>query len=96
MSIVESVHGHAATESQHSSLENFVYVSTAKQKPPLTVEELENMEKPKVLISGAGIGGLTLAILLKKANIPFLVLEKTHDAKPLGTFKHLTDIIISV
>ncbi|KAG0342742.1 hypothetical protein BG000_001602 [Podila horticola] len=85
MSIVESVQGHAATESQHSSLENPVYVSTAKQKPPLTVEELENMEKPKVLISGAGIGGLTLAILLKKANIPFLVLEKTHDVKPLGS-----------
>ncbi|KAG0035294.1 hypothetical protein BGZ82_005333 [Podila clonocystis] len=31
-----------------------------------TPEEIERLSKPKVLISGAGIGGLTLAILLQK------------------------------
>ncbi|KAF9212614.1 hypothetical protein BGZ59_006516 [Podila verticillata] len=48
-------------------------------------EDLENMEKPKILISGAGLGGLTLAILLKKAKIPFLIFERAHEVKPLGS-----------
>lgn len=51
---------------------------------PLTPEELEELGKPSVLISGGGIGGLTLAILLHKANIPFLVLERATEIKPLG------------
>ncbi|KFH66121.1 hypothetical protein MVEG_08222 [Podila verticillata NRRL 6337] len=62
-----------------------VYFSSAKPKPPLMPEDLENMEKPKILISGAGLGGLTLAILLKKAKIPFLIFERAHEVKPLGS-----------
>ncbi|KAG0349975.1 hypothetical protein BG005_010494 [Podila minutissima] len=56
-----------------------------RSKVPLTPEELETLTKPKVLISGAGLGGLTLAILLHKAKIPFLVLEKAYEVKPLGS-----------
>ncbi|KAF9368360.1 hypothetical protein CPB97_004696, partial [Podila verticillata] len=56
-----------------------------KSRPPLTPEELEEFGKPSVLISGGGIGGLTLAILLHKANIPFLVLERAKEIKPLGS-----------
>lgn len=40
--------------------------------------------KPKVLIAGGGIGGLTLAILLKKAGVNFEVLERAREVKPLG------------
>jgi hypothetical protein len=51
---------------------------------PTTAEELEAFSKPSVLISGGGIGGLTMALLLHKANIPFLVLERAKEIKPLG------------
>ncbi|KFH66062.1 hypothetical protein MVEG_08163 [Podila verticillata NRRL 6337] len=43
------------------------------------------LAKPKVLIVGAGIGGLMLAFLLKKGGVPFLVLERAHEVKPLGS-----------
>ncbi|KAF9320282.1 hypothetical protein BG003_006672 [Podila horticola] len=52
---------------------------------PTTAEELEAVNKSSVLISGGGIGGLTLALLLHKANIPFLVLERAKEIKPLGS-----------
>lgn len=42
------------------------------------------LTKPRVLIVGAGIGGLMLAFLLKKGGVPFLVLERAHEVKPLG------------
>ncbi|KAG0325825.1 hypothetical protein BG000_001653 [Podila horticola] len=43
----------------------------AKPGLSFTPEETERLSKPKVLISGAGIGGLTLAILLQKGGIPY-------------------------
>ncbi|KAG0285514.1 hypothetical protein BGZ96_010253 [Linnemannia gamsii] len=41
--------------------------------------------KPKVLIVGAGIGGMALGILLHKAKIPFEIYERATVVKPLGT-----------
>ncbi|KAG0010446.1 hypothetical protein BGZ82_003454, partial [Podila clonocystis] len=55
-----------------------------KARMPTNAEELEAVSRPSVLISGGGIGGLTLALLLHKANIPFLVLERAKEIKPLG------------
>ncbi|KAG0029858.1 hypothetical protein BGZ81_003348 [Podila clonocystis] len=43
-----------------------------------------DQSKPRVLIAGAGLGGLTLAILLKKAGIPFDVFDRQQEFKPLG------------
>ncbi|KAG0360521.1 hypothetical protein BG005_010545 [Podila minutissima] len=62
-----------------------VYKSTAKTRAPLTAEDWANMKKPKVLIVGAGIGGLMLANLLQKGNIPFDIYERANEVKPLGS-----------
>ncbi|MEK6495289.1 FAD-dependent monooxygenase [Myroides odoratimimus] len=37
-----------------------------------------------IAIIGAGIAGLTMAIALKRANIPFVVYESTKEIKPVG------------
>ncbi|KAF9120050.1 hypothetical protein BGW39_011704 [Mortierella sp. 14UC] len=42
-------------------------------------------KRPKVLIVGAGLGGLTLGMLLHKANIPFEIYERAAEVKPLGS-----------
>lgn len=40
--------------------------------------------RPKVLIAGGGLGGLTMGMLLHKAGIPFEIYERAADVKPLG------------
>ncbi|KAK3805681.1 MAG: hypothetical protein JOS17DRAFT_615596 [Linnemannia elongata] len=42
-------------------------------------------KRPKVLIVGAGLGGLTLGMLLHKTNIPFEIYERAAVVKPLGS-----------
>ncbi|KAF9352884.1 hypothetical protein BGX26_009322 [Mortierella sp. AD094] len=42
-------------------------------------------QRPGVLIIGAGIGGLTLAILLEQLNIPYHIFERAAEVKPLGS-----------
>ncbi len=44
-----------------------------------------NLKRPKVLIVGAGVGGITLAILLERAGVPYDVYERAAEVKPLGT-----------
>lgn len=39
---------------------------------------------PSVLIAGAGLGGLLLAILLEHAKVPYRVLERASSVKPIG------------
>lgn len=43
-----------------------------------------NTKRTKVLIVGAGLAGLTLALLLQKANISYEVFERAQEIKPLG------------
>lgn len=39
---------------------------------------------PSVLIAGAGLGGLLLAILLEHAKVPYRVLERASSVRPIG------------
>ncbi|KAF9919645.1 hypothetical protein FBU30_010715 [Linnemannia zychae] len=51
----------------------------------------EQWAKPKILIAGAGIGGLTLALILEKAGYEYEVYERASEIKPLGaamSFSH--------
>ncbi|KAF9134253.1 hypothetical protein BGX30_012003 [Mortierella sp. GBA39] len=42
-------------------------------------------KRPKVLIIGAGLAGITLAMLLEKTNIPYKIFERAAAVKPLGS-----------
>lgn len=50
------------------------------QEPP----KMKDPGAPTVIIVGAGLAGLTLAILLEKAKIEYLIFEKASEVKPLG------------
>ncbi|KAK3813795.1 MAG: hypothetical protein JOS17DRAFT_821184 [Linnemannia elongata] len=47
--------------------------------------ETTTTEKPKVVIVGAGLGGLMLGTLLERCNIPYVIVEKAAFVKPLGS-----------
>ncbi|KAF9365542.1 hypothetical protein BGX34_009580 [Mortierella sp. NVP85] len=44
-----------------------------------------NPPNVKILIVGAGVGGLTMAALLERAGIDYLVFERAKEIKPLGS-----------
>ncbi|KAF9370495.1 hypothetical protein CPC16_003667, partial [Podila verticillata] len=74
----------APGSSSHSAPQSPQKTTPVKPRLPFNREELDSLSRPKVLISGGGIGGLTLAILLHNADIPFLVLERAKEIKPLA------------
>ncbi|KAG0340460.1 hypothetical protein BG005_003205, partial [Podila minutissima] len=50
----------------------------------------EEAPSPFVLIAGAGLGGLTAAIICEKANINYMVLERAIIVRPLGSAMSLS------
>ncbi|KAF9392198.1 hypothetical protein CPC16_003509 [Podila verticillata] len=57
-----------------------------------TTESRPTPKSPFVLISGAGLGGLTLALLLEQAKINYAVFERAVKVKPLGLLDELLSI----
>ncbi|KAG0099231.1 hypothetical protein BGZ93_008616 [Podila epicladia] len=53
-------------------------------------------KSPFVLIAGAGLGGLTLALLLEQANINYAVFERAAKVKPLGAAIAMTPNILPI
>ncbi|CAO3568037.1 unnamed protein product [Mortierella alpina] len=51
---------------------------------------------PHVLISGAGLGGLFLAILLEEAGISYTIFERSRDIRPIGAIMALSANILPV
>ncbi|KAF9405305.1 hypothetical protein BGZ76_006606, partial [Entomortierella beljakovae] len=45
----------------------------------------ESSDRPFVLIVGAGIGGIMMALLLEQIDIPYHVFERASEVKPLGS-----------
>ncbi|KAF9088224.1 hypothetical protein BGX29_000389 [Mortierella sp. GBA35] len=44
-------------------------------------------KRPKVLIVGAGLGGLTLGMILQKSDIPYEIIERTSEVQPLADLR---------
>ncbi|KAF9123043.1 hypothetical protein BGX30_001639 [Mortierella sp. GBA39] len=59
-------------------------VNHPSQPPPLS-----DGKNPHVMIVGAGVAGLLLAILLDKAGIPYQIYERAKKVKPLGSVMSL-------
>ncbi|OAQ29963.1 FAD/NAD(P)-binding domain-containing protein [Linnemannia elongata AG-77] len=55
--------------------------------PDLMYKQGPNLanKRPKVLIIGAGLAGITLAMLLERTNIPYEIFERAAAVKPLGS-----------
>lgn len=51
---------------------------------------------PHVLISGAGLAGLFLGILLERAGIPFDIYERAEEVKPLGNHNTFVQRSLSI
>jgi len=56
-------------------------------KHPSPIPPISDGLNPHVLIVGAGLAGLLLAILLDKAGIPYEIFERASSVKPLGTME---------
>ncbi|KAG0054780.1 hypothetical protein BGZ83_010456 [Gryganskiella cystojenkinii] len=52
--------------------------------------------RPKVVIAGAGIGGLFLAIVLERAGIPYDIFERASEVKTFGSVMGLSANILPV
>jgi 2-polyprenyl-6-methoxyphenol hydroxylase-like FAD-dependent oxidoreductase len=42
------------------------------------------LQKPEVLIVGAGLAGLMLGMLLERIDVPYQIYERAPTVKPLG------------
>ncbi|KAG0375838.1 hypothetical protein BGX24_008597 [Mortierella sp. AD032] len=55
-----------------------------------TTNTATQAKRPKVLIVGAGLGGLALGAILEKSDTPYEIFERAPQIKPLGSITSLT------
>lgn len=60
------------------------------------IRKMTSQDRPKVIIVGAGLGGVTLGLLLEHAGISYNIFERTTVFKPLGIQDAFTNIIMLV
>ncbi|KAG0376747.1 hypothetical protein BGX24_007293 [Mortierella sp. AD032] len=65
-------------------------------KYPSLPPPLSDGKNPHVMIVGAGLAGLFLAILLEKAGIPYQIFERVKEIQPLGAVMSLNAGILPV
>ncbi|KAI7824105.1 hypothetical protein BC939DRAFT_450580 [Gamsiella multidivaricata] len=66
------------------------------EQPDLSKRPATPNGKPHVLIVGAGLAGLMLALLLEKADIPYQIFERAAKIRPLGSALSLGANILPV
>jgi hypothetical protein len=59
-------------------------LALAANNPDTKKTTMPESDKNRILIVGAGVGGVMLGILLHKAGIPFDIYERAAAVKPLG------------
>lgn len=48
------------------------------------MSDIDDSKPPHVMIVGAGLGGLMLAILLERMGVSYAVYERSAEVRPLG------------
>ncbi|KAG0267946.1 hypothetical protein BGZ95_002696, partial [Linnemannia exigua] len=64
--------------------------------PPSTAASDSTQERLRVLIVGGGIGGLMLGLMLERASIDYVILERSSEIRPLGSAISLNGSVLRV
>jgi ribulose 1,5-bisphosphate synthetase/thiazole synthase len=65
----------------------FLHFSIMEIDPAVTFKwdgKVTHAKRPKVLIVGAGLGGLTLAMILQKSDTPYEIFERATGVQSFG------------
>ncbi|KAF9155700.1 hypothetical protein BG015_008931 [Linnemannia schmuckeri] len=64
--------------------------------PPSTSTSDSTPDRLRVLIVGGGIGGLMLGLMLERASIDYVILERSSEIRPLGSAISLNGTVLRV
>lgn len=73
-------------------------MTTSIAQPPQTSQPQyvdSTKKRPKVLIAGGGLGGLSLGMLLQQTDIPYEIFERATEPKALGKCKKSVENVLN-